>query len=139
MDRKDLKRIRELSTARPKITGSSASPQSIRESASKELAAVSDAYETASLAVDTIRALLANANYSQNPSREVATLLKALRDATAILTESREEARRTVADLQGRPEVGGTEAKASEGNVVRVDAIDGSSLDPPLSGSGEDD
>ena len=101
MDRKSLKRVRDIVTSSQsqKIQGSSVSAAELRLRASTELRAVADAYETAALAVDQIRALLANAQFSDKPSSEVRALVSALREATAVLTAARQEARDTVAQV----------------------------------------
>lgn len=103
MNRKDLRQIRDLvsTSQRQQIKGTRVPTAQVAERAKQELAAVSDAYETASVAVDILRSRLAYASADPDTkAAELATLIKALRDATSVLTAARAEARETVENLK---------------------------------------
>lgn len=106
MNRKDLKQIRTiLQSAQDQglvslARSNGVSSESLKARASQELSAVSDVYETASLAVDMLRAQLAYASTTDAPSKEIALILRGLRDAMTILADARQEARDTVQDMK---------------------------------------
>lgn len=102
LNRRDLKQIRALVATQSnptKIQGSAASTAVVRAQAAAELSAVSDTYQTAAIAADLIRSHLSRA---ESP-RDIATLTRALRDVMGVMTEARQEARDTVANLASEP------------------------------------